>query len=160
MLCPKLLIEVRKKTGYYYLNFLFKGSRGISFVLSAIVFNVAPTLVELSLVCGILVRFVTVIPTDYHPLVQAYSCGPAYAAVALSTVSLYAAFTLGVTQWRTQFRVKMNKVVMNTGASFTPVFWQENCAIMEAKRKKHQNESNLRLQYLLQKYLTQTVSQG
>jgi len=76
-----------------------RGSRGISFVLSAIVFNVAPTIVELSLVCGIL----------------AYSCGPAYAAVALSTVSLYAAFTLGVTQWRTQFRVKMNKADNDAG---------------------------------------------
>ena len=53
---------------------------------------------------------------DYHPLVQAYTCGPAYAAVALSTVSLYAAFTLGVTQWRTQFRVKMNKVGLTIGA--------------------------------------------
>jgi len=76
-----------------------RGSRGISFVLSAIIFNVAPTIVELSLVCGIL----------------AYSCGPAYAAVALSTVSLYAAFTLGVTQWRTQFRVKMNKADNDAG---------------------------------------------
>ena len=32
-----------------------RGSRGISFVLSAIIFNIAPTLVELSFVCGILV---------------------------------------------------------------------------------------------------------
>merc|ERR1719394_1623028 len=70
-----------------------RGSRGISFVLSAIVFNVAPTLLELGLVCGIL----------------AHQCGPAYSAVALGTVALYAAFTLGVTQWRTQFRVAMNR---------------------------------------------------
>ena len=48
-------------------------------------------------------------------LVQAYSCGPAYAAVALGTVSLYAAFTLSVTQWRTQFRVKMNKADNDAG---------------------------------------------
>lgn len=72
-----------------------RGSRGISFVLSAIVFNVAPTLLELGLVCGIL----------------AHQCGPAYSAVALGTVGLYAAFTLGVTQWRTQFRVAMNRSV-------------------------------------------------
>ena len=32
-----------------------RGSRGISFVLSALVFNIVPTLLELSLVCGILV---------------------------------------------------------------------------------------------------------
>ena len=43
-------------------------------------------------------------------LIQAYSCGPAYAGVALSTVTAYTVFTLGVTQWRTQFRVNMNKV--------------------------------------------------
>ena len=43
---------------------------------------------------------------------QAYSCGPAYAGVALGTVSLYSVFTLGVTQWRTQFRVNMNKVTL------------------------------------------------
>jgi len=76
-----------------------RGSRGISFVLSAIVFNVAPTIVELSFVCGIL----------------AYTCGPSYAALALGTVSLYAAFTLSVTQWRTQFRVNMNKADNNAG---------------------------------------------
>merc|ERR1719466_307970 len=57
-----------------------RGSRGISFVLSALVFNVVPTILELSLVCGVL----------------AYSCGPAYAGVAFSTVALYAAFTLSV----------------------------------------------------------------
>ena len=74
-----------------------RGSRGISFVLSAIVFNVAPTLLELGLVCGIL----------------AHQCGPAYSAVALGTVGLYAAFTLGVTQWRTQFRVAMNRSVVD-----------------------------------------------
>ena len=43
---------------------------------------------------------------------QAYSCGPAYAGVALGTVSLYSVFTLAVTQWRTQFRVNMNKVTL------------------------------------------------
>ena len=48
-------------------------------------------------------------------LVQAYSCGPAYAAAALGTVSLYAAFTLAVTQWRTQFRVDMNKADNDAG---------------------------------------------
>ena len=79
-----------------------RGSRGISFVLSAIVFNVAPTLLELGLVCGIL----------------AHQCGPAYSAVALGTVGLYAAFTLGVTQWRTQFRVAMNRSIVEIILSY------------------------------------------
>lgn len=91
-----------------------RGSRGISFVLSALVFNVVPTFLELSLVCGILV----INPVDdillqygHDPFqIQAYSCGPAYAGVALTTVTAYTLFTLSVTQWRTQFRVTMNKV--------------------------------------------------
>ena len=53
-----------------------------------------PTVVELSLVCSVLALY----------------CGPQYASLALSTVFLYSLFTLGVTQWRTQFRVNMNKV--------------------------------------------------
>jgi len=76
-----------------------RGSRGISFVLSALVFNVVPTILELSMVCGVL----------------AYSCGPAYAGVAFTTVALYSAFTFSVTQWRTQFRVTMNKADNEAG---------------------------------------------
>jgi ATP-binding cassette subfamily B (MDR/TAP) protein 7 len=78
---------------------LDRGSRGIAFVLQAIVFNVVPTIVELSMVCGIL----------------AYSCGPAYATLALSTVIVYSGFTLLVTQWRTQFRVAMNRADTEAG---------------------------------------------
>ena len=71
-----------------------RGSRAISFVLSALVFNVVPTVLEVSIVSGVL----------------AYTCGPAYAAVAVSTVALYSMFTLSFTEWRTKFRVAMNKV--------------------------------------------------
>ena len=76
-----------------------RGSRGINFALSALVFNVVPTVLELSLVCGILY----------------YSCGPAYSLVALSTVSVYSAFTLWFTEYRTQFRVAMNKADNEAG---------------------------------------------
>jgi len=76
-----------------------RGSRGISFVLSAMVFNIVPTIIELSMVCGIL----------------AYSCGPLYGVVALSAVSLYSGFTLAMTQWRTKFRVTMNKADNEAG---------------------------------------------
>merc|ERR1719516_671641 len=47
--------------------------------------------------------------------VLAFQCGPSYSAVAASTVMLYAAFTLSVTQWRTQFRVNMNKADNEAG---------------------------------------------
>jgi len=76
-----------------------RGSRGINFALSALVFNVVPTLLELSLVCGVLY----------------FTCGPAYAGVALTTVSVYSAFTLWFTQWRTQFRVAMNRADNEAG---------------------------------------------
>merc|ERR1719283_330253 len=51
-----------------------RGSRGISFVLSALVFNVVPTLVELGMVTAILT----------------YQCGPAYSGLAVGTVLVYA----------------------------------------------------------------------
>jgi ATP-binding cassette, subfamily B (MDR/TAP), member 7 len=71
-----------------------RGSRGINFVLSAMVFNVVPTMFELALVSTIL----------------GVKCGGDFAAVALGCVGVYAAFTLGVTQWRTKYRVHMNQV--------------------------------------------------
>jgi len=76
-----------------------RGSRGISFVLSAMLFNVVPTLCELSLVSGILW----------------YTCGPAYSLVALSSVGFYTLFTLSITQWRTKFRVQMNQADNEAG---------------------------------------------
>lgn len=70
-----------------------RGTRGISFVLSALVFNLGPTVFEMALVSGILY----------------YKCGGQFAAVALGTLSAYTIFTILVTQWRTRFRIEMNK---------------------------------------------------
>ena len=84
-------------------------------MLSALIFNIAPTIVELSLVCGILVSVLILLQTLTNDIVQAYSCGPQYAGVALATVALYTLFTLTVTQWRTQFRVNMNKADNDAG---------------------------------------------
>ena len=52
------------------------------------VFNVIPTIFELTLVTSIL----------------AYKGGSQFSLVALGAVGMYAAFTLSVTSWRTQFR--------------------------------------------------------
>lgn len=71
-----------------------RGNRSISFVLSSLVFNVVPTILEVGLVSGIL----------------GIKMGAAYAAVTLGTVGAYSAFTLGITQWRTQFRKDMNRL--------------------------------------------------
>lgn len=76
-----------------------RGSRGINFVLTAMVFNVFPTIFELGLVSSIL----------------AYKCGAAYAGVALGCVGTYALFTLAITQWRTKFRVFMNQAENEAG---------------------------------------------
>ncbi|XP_003738311.2 ATP-binding cassette sub-family B member 7, mitochondrial [Galendromus occidentalis] len=77
-----------------------RGTRGINFVLSALVFNVAPTLLEVTLVSTILW----------------YKCGGQFAAVTLGCIGSYAAFTLLVTQWRTQFRIDMNKADNKAGS--------------------------------------------
>lgn len=76
-----------------------RGTRGINFVLSALVFNVVPTLFEVSLVTAIMY----------------YKCGGQFALVTLGCISAYTAFTLLVTQWRTKFRVIMNKADAEAG---------------------------------------------
>ena len=40
---------------------------------------------------------------------QAYKCGWEFAAVTMGCIAAYVTFTLGITQWRTKFRVDMNK---------------------------------------------------
>eukprot|EP00897_Mesotaenium_endlicherianum_P000334 jgi/Mesen1/10300/ME000079S09717 len=66
-----------------------RGTRAINFILSSMVFNVVPTLLEIGLVAGIL----------------AHKFGPSFALVTSGTVVAYVAFTL----WRTKFRQQMNK---------------------------------------------------
>lgn len=70
-----------------------RGSRAINFILTSMVFNVVPTILEISMVSGIL----------------AYSYGASFAWITSLSVAAYVAFTLIVTQWRTKFRQAMNK---------------------------------------------------
>ncbi|KAM4020437.1 iron-sulfur clusters transporter ABCB7, mitochondrial isoform 1-T1 [Anomaloglossus baeobatrachus] len=76
-----------------------RGTRGISFVLSALVFNLGPTMFEVLLVSSILY----------------YKCGAQFAFVTLGTLGAYTAFTIGITQWRTKFRIEMNKADNDAG---------------------------------------------
>ncbi|KAJ8731711.1 hypothetical protein PYW08_014441 [Mythimna loreyi] len=76
-----------------------RGSRAINFVLSAMVFNIVPTIFELTLVSTIL----------------GLKGGLAFTGLAWGCVGIYAAFTLAVTQWRTKFRVYMNKAENEAG---------------------------------------------
>ncbi|KDE04883.1 iron-sulfur clusters transporter ATM1 [Microbotryum lychnidis-dioicae p1A1 Lamole] len=69
-----------------------RGTKGISFLLSSIVFHVVPTALEISMVCGIL----------------SYKFGWDFAAVTLATMGAYTWFTIKTTSWRTKFRKQAN----------------------------------------------------
>jgi ATP-binding cassette subfamily B (MDR/TAP) protein 7 len=47
---------------------------------------------------------------------QYYKCGGQFALVSLGCIASYAAFTLAVTQWRTKFRIQMNRAENEAGA--------------------------------------------
>ncbi len=70
-----------------------RGTKGIDFLLSFMLFNIIPTLVEIALVCGIL-----------WALFDAR-----YALVTLATIVTYITYTLTITEWRTQYRRRMNE---------------------------------------------------
>jgi ABC-type transport system involved in Fe-S cluster assembly fused permease/ATPase subunit len=69
-----------------------RGTRGISFLLTFLLFNILPTLLEIGLVAGIL--FV-----KYNPW---------FAIITFVTLLIYIAFTLVITEWRMVFRRTMN----------------------------------------------------
>ena len=73
-------------------KFIDRGTKGVNFLLNYVLFNVIPTIIEIFLVAGIL----------------AYIYGLKYALVTLITISLYIIVTFTVTQWRLQFRRRMN----------------------------------------------------
>jgi ATP-binding cassette, subfamily B, heavy metal transporter len=70
-----------------------RGTAGIDFLLSFMLFNVVPTLLEILLVCAILWRLFNW----------------TFAAVILGTIVLYIAFTFSITDWRVRFRREMNE---------------------------------------------------
>ncbi|WP_240048324.1 ABCB family ABC transporter ATP-binding protein/permease [Crenalkalicoccus roseus] len=70
-----------------------RGTRGITFVLNFLLFNIIPTILEILLVAGILWAMFDV----------------SFAAVTLATIAAYVAFTLAFTNWRLRFRREMNQ---------------------------------------------------
>lgn len=70
-----------------------RGLKGINFAFTATVFNIAPTIVEIAMVSGLLW----------------WQFDWTYSAVALSTLAGYAGFTFAITSWRTRFRKGMNQ---------------------------------------------------
>ncbi|KAL2814850.1 P-loop containing nucleoside triphosphate hydrolase protein [Aspergillus cavernicola] len=77
-----------------------RGTKGISFLLTSMVFHVVPTALEISLVCGILT----------------YQYGFQFAAITTGTMVAYTAFTIATTAWRTKFRKQAN-AADNRGAT-------------------------------------------
>ena len=70
-----------------------RGVKGIEFLLSFMLFNILPTLLEIVMVCGILW----------------YLFDVWYAAVTFGTIGGYIAFTMIVTEWRLKYRRQMNE---------------------------------------------------
>jgi ATP-binding cassette, subfamily B, heavy metal transporter len=70
-----------------------RGTAGIDFLLSFMLFNVIPTIIEIFLACGILWRLYDWV----------------FAAATLTTILLYIGYTLLVTDWRVRFRRDMNE---------------------------------------------------
>ncbi|OAA59583.1 ABC transporter, transmembrane domain, type 1 [Niveomyces insectorum RCEF 264] len=69
-----------------------RGTKGISFLLTSMVFHVLPTALEITMVCGILT----------------YQYGGPFAAITALTMAAYTAFTIATTAWRTRFRRQAN----------------------------------------------------
>ena len=69
-----------------------RGTRGISFLLQFMVFNILPTLVEIGLVAGYLF----------------WNYDWRFGAVTVATLAVYVTFTLLITEWRMVFRRTMN----------------------------------------------------
>ncbi len=69
-----------------------RGVKGIEFVLSFMLFNIIPTLVEILLVCAVLWGLFNIW----------------FALITFATISAYIAFTLIVTEWRLKYRRQMN----------------------------------------------------
>ena len=69
-----------------------RGTKGIEFLLRFMLFNILPTILEVLLVCGILWNLY----------------GISYALLTFGTLVAYVAWTLLITEWRLQFRRRMN----------------------------------------------------
>jgi ABC-type transport system involved in Fe-S cluster assembly fused permease/ATPase subunit len=71
-----------------------RGSRGVSTLLSYMLFSIIPVILEFSLVAAVLLT-----KFDWH-----------FAAVAFGAVALYIVFTISVTEWRMEIRRRANEL--------------------------------------------------
>nr|QFR37207.1 ABC transporter [Cyberlindnera americana] len=113
-----------------------RGTKGISYVLTAMVFHILPITFEISVVSGILT----------------YNYGAPFAAVTLLTMLAYSIFTIRTTAWRTGFRRQANaadnqaaSVALDSLINFESVKYFNNEAYQASKYdaalQKYQNYS-------------------
>nr|AAQ06433.1 ABC7 protein [Caenorhabditis elegans] len=76
-----------------------RGTRGMSFVLSSLIFNLIPTAVEIGMVSALFTG----------------TLGPEFAYMTMGSIGMYGIATLGVTKWRTKFRHQMNQADNDAG---------------------------------------------
>ncbi|WP_455233912.1 ABCB family ABC transporter ATP-binding protein/permease [Thiogranum longum] len=86
-----LRYHLERKTGGISRD-IERGTRSVSSLLNYMVFSILPTLVEVTLIAGI--------------LLGKYSIW--FAVVTFAAVILYVFFTFWITEWRMKYRVKMN----------------------------------------------------
>ena len=86
-----LRYHLERKTGGISRD-LERGARSVSSLLNYMAFSILPTLVEVVLIAGILLR-------DYNPW---------FAVITFGSVVVYIYFTLQITEWRMKYRVTMN----------------------------------------------------
>jgi len=71
-----------------------RGTRAVNSLISYSLYNIVPTLIEVTLVLGVL----------------AWRFDPGFALIAGVALVIYICFTVSVTEWRTKFRRKLNEL--------------------------------------------------
>jgi ATP-binding cassette, subfamily B, heavy metal transporter len=92
LLALSLRFHLERQTGGVSRD-IERGSRSIMSLLNYVIYNIAPTLVEIALVIGLL----------------SAKFDGWFAAITLGALALYILFTITVTEWRTHFRRAMNE---------------------------------------------------
>ena len=86
-----LRFHLERKTGAITRD-LERGTRSASSLLNYLLFNILPTIVEVTLIAGVLL-------VKYSPW---------FAIITFATVAIYVAFTFAITDWRMRYRHQMN----------------------------------------------------
>lgn len=87
-----LRFHLDRKTGAITRD-IDRGTRAVSSLLNYLVFSILPTLVEISMIAGILL----------------WQYDIWFTIITVISVAMYMVFTFKITEWRMQFRIKMNE---------------------------------------------------